>query len=93
MVYIKDQFIKVVSFDKNSITIEADRKRYTFSKSDTVILLADPFIGQLDSKAEPEKFTFDDFIDMVDCCDTKEDGIEYINDTFSCLGVVAIGIE
>lgn len=43
--------------------------------------------------AEPEKFTFDDFMDMVDCCDTKEDGIEYINDNFSCLGVVAIGVE
>lgn len=93
MIYIKNSFIKLVSFDENSITLEADREHYTFGKSNTVIFLVDPFAGQLDSIARAEKFTFDDFMDMIDGCDTKEDTIECMNGNFSSMGIVAIGVE
>lgn len=91
MIYIKNPFIKLVSFNKNSITLEADREHYTFSKSDTVIFLTDPFIGQPNSIAKLEKFTFEDFKDMV-CC-TMEETIEYMNNCFSSMGIIAIGVE
>lgn len=94
MVYVNDySYIKVVAWDENSITFKVNHKHYTFGKSDTIIFLVDPFAGQLDSIARIEKFTFDDFMDMLDCSDTKEEVIDDINNNLSSMGAIAIGIE